>query len=142
MRAVIGDEADTYCDAEYLDSFYFTVFPNFHPWGAFNRITYRFRPHGDNPDECIMECMFLAPWPKGEPKPPAAPIHWLGPDDDWADAPELGMLARVFNQDTFNIPKVQLGLKTMKRPEVVFASYNETKIRHFHQLYDRWMELE
>jgi hypothetical protein len=30
----------------------------------------------------------------------------------------------------------------MRRPEVTFASYNETKIRHFHQLYDRWMGLE
>jgi phenylpropionate dioxygenase-like ring-hydroxylating dioxygenase large terminal subunit len=139
MRRLIGDRADEFCDAEYLDSFYFTVFPNFHPWGAFNRIVYRFRPNGDNPDESIMECMFLAPCPPGGQRPPAAPIHWLGPDDDWTEAPELGTLARVFNQDTFNIPKVQVGLKTMKRPEVVFASYNESKIRHFHQLWERWI---
>ena len=42
-------------DAELADSFYYTVFPNFHPWGAYNRIVYRFRPYGDDPDRCIME---------------------------------------------------------------------------------------
>ena len=142
MRGLLGSGADEFCDAEYLDSMYYSVFPNFHPWGAFNRITYRFRPHGDNPDECIMECMFLSPWPEGEERPAPAPVHWIDVDDDWTAAPELGMLARVFNQDTFNIPKVQIGLKTMQRPEVVFASYNESKPLHFHQLLNRWLELE
>jgi phenylpropionate dioxygenase-like ring-hydroxylating dioxygenase large terminal subunit len=142
MRAILGDKVDEFCDAEFTDSIYYTVFPNFHPWGAFNRIVYRFRPYGNNPDMCIMECMFLAPCPEGEPRPPAAPIHWLGPDDDWTEAPELGMLARVFNQDTYNVPKVQIGLKTMKKPFVDFASYNETKIRHFHKLLDEWIRAE
>jgi phenylpropionate dioxygenase-like ring-hydroxylating dioxygenase large terminal subunit len=142
MRGIIGAEADTYCDAEYTDSFYFTQFPNFHPWGGFNRIVYRFRPNGDNPDECIMECMFLSPWPEGEPRPPAAPIHFLDADQDWVEAPELGMLARVFNQDVYNLPKVQVGLKAMKNPEVVFASYGETKIRHFHRLWEAWVSVE
>ena len=87
------------------DSIYYTLFPNLHPWGAYNRITYRFRPYGDRHDMAIMECMFLDPWPEGEPKPPAVPIHWLGVDDDWTEAPELGMLARVFNQDSFNLPE-------------------------------------
>lgn len=70
---------------------------------------------------------------------PAAPIHHLGPDDDWVDAPELGMLAKVFNQDVVNMPEVQQGLKSMKVPEVIFANYGETKIRHFHQLLDAWI---
>ena len=142
MRPVLGDEVDTYSDAEFNDAFYFTLFPNLHPWGGFNRITYRFRPYGDDPDMSIMECMFLAPYPQSEPRPPAAPVHWLGPDDDWTEAPELGMLARVFNQDVYNIPKVQVGMKTMKRPVVNFASYNETKLRHFHRLWEKWVAAE
>ena len=36
-------------DAELADSFYYTVFPNFHPWGAYNRIVYRFRPAWERP---------------------------------------------------------------------------------------------
>jgi phenylpropionate dioxygenase-like ring-hydroxylating dioxygenase large terminal subunit len=142
MRALIGDAADEFSDAEFSDAIYYTLFPNLHPWGGFNRITYRFRPYGNDPDMSIMECMFLAPYPEGTPRPPAAPIHWLDVDDDWVEAPELGMLARVFNQDVFNIPKVQRGLKTLKDPYVSFASYNETKIRHFHMLLDRWLAIE
>ena len=103
LRPALGGSVDDLSDAELVDSFYYTVFPNFHPWGAYNRIVYRFRPNGSNVDESIMECMYLAPYPPGE-KPPAAPIHPLGPDDDWTEAPELGFLARVFNQDTFNLP--------------------------------------
>ena len=138
LRPALGAAAQELSDAELVDSFYYTVFPNFHPWGAYNRIVYRFRPNGMNVDEAIMECMYLAPYPPGE-KPPAAPIHRLGADDDWTEAPELGFLARVFNQDTFNLAKVQLGLKTMKKKTVTLANYQETKIRHFHHLLDQWL---
>jgi hypothetical protein len=137
MRGVLGKSADLLCDAELDDSFYYTLFPNFHPWGAYNRIVYRFRPNGDDHRSSIMECMYLSPY-TGE-RPPPAKIHWLGADDDWTDAPELGMLARVFNQDVFNLPKVQAGLEAMKVPEVVFANYGETKPRHFHQVLDRFL---
>ncbi len=140
FRKVLGDRMDQVCDAELLDSIYLTVFPNFHPWGSFNQIVYRFRPHGSNPDECIHECMYLAPAPPGEERPPAPPIHWLGADDDWVDAPELGMLAKVFNQDVANLPLVQRGLKAMRQPFVVFGDYGETKIRHFHELLEQWIE--
>ena len=110
LRPVLGAAADTLSDAEVNDSFYFTLFPNFHPWGAFNRIVYRFRPHGMSVDEAIMECLFLSPFPPGE-RPPPAPVHWLDADSDWTKAPQLGSLARVFNQDSFNLPNVHLGLQ-------------------------------
>jgi hypothetical protein len=133
LRPVVGAGIDQLSDAEMVDSFYYTVFPNFHPWGSYNRIVYRFRPYGIDVDQAIMECMYLAPYREGE-KPPPAQIHWLGADDDWCDAPELGFLARVFNQDVFNLPKVQLGLKAAKKKTVTFARYQETKLRHFHML--------
>ncbi len=110
LRQVLGDRVDRLSDAEMNDSFYFTVFPNFHPWGAYNRIVYRFRPNGTKVDEAIMECMFLSPFPPGK-RPAPAPVHWLGADDDWTMAPELGSLAKVFNQDTFNLPNVQRGAR-------------------------------
>ena len=79
------------------------------------------------------------PAPPGEKRPPAAPIHWLGPDDDWVDAPELSMLAKVFNQDVYNLPRVQAGLRATKQRQVIFGNYGETKIRHFHELLERWI---
>ncbi len=139
LRGALGDGADALCDAEVMDSFYYTLFPNLHPWGAYNRIVYRFRPLGDDHRQSIMEVMFLEPLPDG-PRPPAAPIHWLGPDDDWVEAPELGMLARVFNQDNFNLPRQQRGLETTARSHVQVAHYNESRLRHFHDLLGRWID--
>ncbi|MCH6546934.1 MAG: hypothetical protein IH798_00680 [Gemmatimonadetes bacterium] len=60
----------------------------------------------------------------------------LGPDDDFTLAPEMGGLARVLNQDCYNLPKIQKGLKTKADPYVHFSAYSEGKIRHFHELYD------
>ncbi len=136
---VLGAAADELSDAELADSIYYTLFPNLHPWGAYNRITYRFRPYGDRHDMSIMECMYLDPYDESRPKPPAAKIHWLGVDDDWTEAPELGMLARVFNQDSYNLPKVQRGLASLRK-DVTLANYQETKIRHFHHLLTRKLE--
>jgi hypothetical protein len=138
LRAIIPSVADKIADIEF-SSVFFTLFPNFHPWGSFNKIVYRFRPNGNNHEECIMECIFLAPMPENGEYPKAPPIHWLGPDDDWTDAPELGMLAKVFNQDVRNLPYVQDGLNAMARDYVQLADYNETKPRHFHMLLDEWV---
>ena len=55
-----------------------------------------------------MECMYLAPIPENGEYKPCSTIHWLGPDDDWTEAPELGMLAKVFQQDVRNLPYVQV----------------------------------
>jgi nitrite reductase/ring-hydroxylating ferredoxin subunit len=137
LRPAIGDRVDELCDAELTESIYYTVFPNFHPWGAYNRIVYRFRPYGNDHRRSIMECMFLSPF-AGE-RPPAAPIHWLQPEDDWTVATELGMLGRVFNQDVYNLPEVQKGLEAMVKPGVTFADYQETKPRHFHDLLGEWI---
>ena len=124
-------------DAEMVDSFYYTLFPNFHPWGAYNRIVYRFRPHGNDPHHCSMEVLYLVPF-RGK-RPPAAPVHHLGIDDDWTQAPELGFLARVFNQDTANLGRLQAGLRSARHRHVTLANYQKSKIRHFHELLDRYL---
>ena len=71
--------------------------------------------------------------------PPPAPLHMLTEDQDWTEAPELGMLAKVFQQDTFNLPHVQTGLEAAQYDEVVFARYQETKLRHFHHILGNWI---
>lgn len=133
-RETLGDEVDAVSDAELVDTIYYNIFPNISPWGCFDPIFYRFRPNGDNPEECIHETMFMLPVPKGEKRPEPAKVHWLDFDQDYVEAPELGMLAKVFNQDVVNLPHVQRGMKSIKSGEIVFANYGETKIRHFHKL--------
>jgi phenylpropionate dioxygenase-like ring-hydroxylating dioxygenase large terminal subunit len=137
-RPAAGDWVDRISDAEMMDSLDYTIFPNFHPWGAFNRIVYRFRPNGDDHRSAIMEVIYLAPF-KGERPPPAA-IHWLEDYESFTEAPELGMLAKVFDQDLFNMPKVQQGLETTRKPGVTLGNYQESKVRWLHAKLDEYME--
>ena len=137
-RKVVGDRVDQMSDAEMMDSLDYTLFPNFHPWGAFNRIVYRFRPNGDDHRSSIMEVLFLSPF-DGE-RPPPAPVHVLGPDDPWVDAFELGMLVKVFEQDTFNMGKIQLGLETTFKRGITLGNYQESKVRWLHQLLGEWVD--
>tara|TARA_B110000467_G_scaffold158661_1_gene175120 strand:- start:548 stop:1180 length:633 start_codon:yes stop_codon:yes gene_type:complete len=135
LRADAGDKVDEYCDAEIVDSIDYTQFPNFHPWGAFNKIVYRFRPNGNDHRTSIMECYQLMPF-QGD-RPPAAPIHWLGNDEKWSTV--LGFLGRVFDQDVFNMPKVQMGLESTYKAGVTMSGYQESKVRWLHQKLTEWV---
>ena len=86
-----------------------------------------------------MECIYLAPIPDDGNYTPVSEIHWLGPDDDWMDAPELGMLSKVFNQDFRNLPYVQQGLHATAKEFLQLSDYNETKPRHFHMKLEEWL---
>lgn len=137
-RGIVGDEVDTWSDAEFIDNLDYTVFPNFHPWGAYNRIVYRFRPNGNNHREAIMDIFLLAPF-KGE-RPPAAKTTHLSITDAFTDAPELGLLAKIFSQDAFNMPKVQKGLEQTAKPGVTLGNYQESKVRWIHDQLGQWVE--
>jgi phenylpropionate dioxygenase-like ring-hydroxylating dioxygenase large terminal subunit len=135
-------DVDSVSDTELVDPIFYSVFPNWSPWGCFNPIMYRWRPNGDNPEECIFEIMLFPLAPADpEARPAPATVTDLGLDDDWTLAPELGPLAKIFQQDSLNLPQVQTGLKAQEQQEVIFASYNESKIRHFYQHYFQWMGL-
>lgn len=136
LQQIVGEDR-VIADAEVSDSIYYTLFPNFHPWGGYNRIVYRFRPWQDRHDQSLMECYFLSPFKGARPKP--AEFHLLDENQPWTEAPELGVLAKVFTQDTFNLPNVQRGLAAAQYDEVVFARYQETKLRHFHHLLTQWL---
>ena len=136
LREAAGDRVDMYCDAEIVDSIDYTQFPNFHPWGAYNRIVYRFRPNGDDHESCIMECLQMMPF-QGE-RPPAAKIRWLEEDERWSSA--LGFLGRVFDQDAFNMPKVHAGLKATYKPGVTLSAYQESKVRWLQHKLTEWVE--
>ncbi len=113
-------------------------FPNLHPWGAYNRIVYRFRPNGDRHDECIFEVMLLTPF-RGE-RPPPAPVRWLDLDESWTLATELQTLALVMEQDTFNMMSVQRGLHTTRRSHVIMSDFQEDMVSWRHDLLTEWVE--
>ncbi|MDG5496166.1 aromatic ring-hydroxylating dioxygenase subunit alpha [Niveispirillum sp. BGYR6] len=126
-------------DAELLDAFVYNVFPNFAPWGGFMpNIVYRWRPWPDQ-DKTLMEVRILVRLPADAPKPPPVEMNFLGPDQPWTDAKELGVLGDVFQQDMENLPFVQDGLKCSKNGEVQLGNYQEIRVRHLHATLDKYL---
>lgn len=137
LRGQIGEEVEEYSDAELTDLGTFCdLFPNFHPWAGWTRIAFRFRPNGDNHEESIFDIMLLAPWEEGKPKPPPAKIRMLQDGEAFSAASELMSLAKIIDQDVYNLPNIQKGLKAKKEDYVWFSSYQEGKIRNFHRNYN------
>jgi nitrite reductase/ring-hydroxylating ferredoxin subunit len=136
----IGRDMSTLSDSESLDLIEYMLFPNMVPWGGQALpITYRFRPNGDDPESSIMEIMFLFSKAPDGSHPAPAKMTMLGPDQKWADAPELGSAAMVADQDTDNLMRIQKGLRASKKPGVTLARYQESRIRHYHETLDAYM---
>jgi hypothetical protein len=143
MRAVsakqFGGDYSGVSESELLDALVYNVFPNFAPWGGFMpNIVYRWRPWPDQ-DKCLMEVRVIARVPEGQPRPAGVPMHLLGDDQIWADAPELGVLGAVLDQDSENMELCHEGLKASKNQQVELADYQEVRIRHLHQTLDRYL---
>lgn len=143
MRAnytkMFGHDHSDATDAELLDGLVYNVFPNFAPWGGFMpNIVYRWTP-GKDVDHCLMEVRILTRVPPGQPIPRGAPMKLLGDDQRWTDAPELGVLGSVFEQDMENLPFVQQGLKCSKTGEVNLGDYQEIRLRQFHDTIDKYL---
>ena len=80
-----------------------------------------------------MDVMLLYTFDSSGDRPPPAKITALGVEDSWFDAPELGGICTIFEQDTANMPMVQRGLKASKKPGVTLSRYQELRLRHYHQ---------
>ena len=127
-------------DTESLDLIEYMLFPNMVPWGGQALpITYRFRPNVDDPETSIMEIMFLFSKSPDGSHPTPATMTMLGPDEKWADAPELGSAGMIADQDTDNLMRIQKGLRASRKPGVTLARYQESRIRHFHETLDDYM---
>ncbi|HZV11406.1 MAG TPA: aromatic ring-hydroxylating dioxygenase subunit alpha, partial [Novosphingobium sp.] len=136
-----GDYADV-SESELLDALVYNVFPNFAPWGGFMpNIVYRWRPWPDQ-DHCLMEVRVVARIPedqRGGKRPHGVPFHLLAEHETWADAPELGVLGGVVDQDMTNMELTHEGLKVSKNQKVELGDYQEVRIRHFHQTLDSYL---
>ncbi len=139
-RTFEGDFSNA-TDAETLDAIVYNVFPNFSPWGGFApNIVYRWRPHGRDVGSCVMEVMILKRPDRGQPRPKPVPVHWLRDDETWSEAKELPILGPVIDQDMSNMPYVQEGLLASGTGRVQLGNYQESRIRHFHQALDTYLQ--
>jgi len=141
LSSTFGRSYDHATDTELLDAIQYFLFPNFCVFvGERTNAVYRFRPAGHDPDRCIAEVILLAPpVGPGQDKPVAPPVRWLAEGEDFADITELGLLGPVFDQDYFNLPYLQQGLHTTRKPGITLANYQESRIRHFHRLLEQWL---
>jgi nitrite reductase/ring-hydroxylating ferredoxin subunit len=141
LEATFGRSFLQATDTELLDAIQYYLFPNFCIFaGDRTNAVYRFRPVGNDPDRCIAEVLLLSePSPGAEPVKPG-PIRWLQPGEDFADITELGLLGPVLDQDYFNLPYLQEGLRTTRKPGISLANYQESRIRHFHHMLEHWLD--
>ena len=136
-----GRDYSSISDCEALDAIEYFLFPNFVPWAGYTTpLVYRFRPHGDDHRAALMDVMLLEPVPVAGPRPPAAPTRHLDAGQRWADAPELGYLGRILDQDTATLARLQHGLQSVDGPDVTLARYQESRIRHFHATLGQYLE--
>ncbi len=63
----------------------------------------------------------------------------MEPGTLFCDLPELGLIGPIFDQDMFNLPFVQEGLKASHKPTITLARYQESRIRHFNHTLDAYM---
>ena len=135
-----GQDLEHASDAELQDALTYNVFPNFSPWGGFSpAVVYRWRPWPDQ-NHTLMEVRVLDYIPADGPAPRAVPMQMLGDDENWASA--LGVLGSILDQDMGNLPHVQTGMQASKTGKLHLANYQESRIRHFHQTLDKYLEAE
>ena len=70
---------------------------------------------------------------------PGQTSYWLGEDEPWSNAPELGSASMLVDQDTDNLMRIQRGLRTTRKPGVTLSRYQESRVRHFNQTLDAYM---
>ena len=126
------------CEA--VDLIQYQLFPNLGPWaGMATPLVYRFRPNGDNPEECIMEIMMLFSKNADGTHPPVGKPTIVGIDDSWHKVPGMGSAADVTDQDTENLKRIQRGIRASKKPGATMSVYQESRIRHFHKTLEEYM---
>jgi hypothetical protein len=129
--------------AELQDAILYSVFPNLQIWaGYFGNIVYRFIPDGDDHEHCIFDMRILGRYREGQARPAAPPTRRLTDQQDFTDAPELGALGPVFDQDMRNLPYMMKGLSASKHGVIQLAHYQESRIRHHHRILDQYLARE
>ena len=140
LQAQLGVDIDRCSDSQVLDSIEYHLFPNmfFFP-GILIPMVYRFRPNGDDVDSSIFDVLVLEPLPDGAAHPEPPEPTRLGVEQSYTEAPELGWLAPVYDEDTGNLDLQTRGLKT-SRKGLSLGNYQEVRIRRVHQTLDEFMD--
>ncbi len=142
LSQATGVDHEPFSISEVLDAIQYFAFPNFVPWAGYGvPIVYRFRPYRNDPDQCIMEVMLLYLTRDTSASQPVG-VRWLAADEPWSAAEELGGLGPIFDQDAANFAAIQAGLKAGGAPTLTLSSYQESRVRHYHQTLRRYLSAD
>lgn len=141
MRAQLGDSAANLSDAELIDAMQYSVFPNMVLFRSVGfPAVYRFLPNGNDPDTSIFDMFIMAHVPPGQARPEPAERIELG-DRPFADVVELPEWLRlIYDQDVANLGLQQKGFKAGGMDGVTLSRYHESRIRHYHQTLQSYLE--
>jgi nitrite reductase/ring-hydroxylating ferredoxin subunit len=127
--------------AEIIDTLGYLAFPNGHFFPAISfPIIYRFRPIGMDPDHTLFDLILLSAFPAGQERPPPAEPVRITVEESYTSVPGVDPnFGRIYDQDTGNMSAMQEGMKAAKRMTARFAEYQEMRIRHIHQVIDKYL---
>lgn len=136
MAEALGVPVEEVPMEEATDYLQYQVFPNL--LVELSGLVLRFRPWGDDPNQCLVEIMLFDRFPEGQ-QPPPVEVTWMGDDGHWADVKGLGPIGAVLDQDINNICRLQRGLKATNKKSIILARYQESLIRWHHHIIDEYL---
>ena len=106
-------------------------------------MVYRFRPSPRNHRESIYEVLFMRPKPSDGSVPETAePVH-LAHGQSFKEAAGMDAgFGNILDQDTDNLILQQEGLEASAKHGLTLGNYQEIRVRHFNQAYDKYMAME
>lgn len=144
LRDEYGIDSANLSTTEALDTIGYFVFPNGHFFlGLAFPIAYRIRPLGNDHQKSLFEVLVLQPAKQDEEPPePAMPVR-LRIEDSYSQVPGLSaQVAHILDQDTNNMRYQQEGMLTSRKANASLATYQEVRIRHIHQVIDKYLNLK
>lgn len=139
-----GVDGSRLSTTEVLDTIGYFVFPNGHFFlGLAFPVAYRFRPLGDDHQKCLFDVLILQPLKKGQSRPePAMPVR-LTVEESYTQVPGLSaQVGHILDQDTNNMRYQQEGMAASRKAKASLATYQEVRIRHIHQVIDKYLALQ
>ena len=129
-------------DTDVLDQVQYNIFPNFTVWGTTGGpLCYRFRPHGDNPHESIFEVWFLYPQPEAAPRRCRRPRNGCWRRARRGRRPRnCRSTGRSSTRTCRTWPASSGACGPPGQAGNVLGSYQEIRIRHFHQTLESYLE--
>ena len=130
-------------NAELMDSLKYNLFPNVFIYGGPGLPQIHVvRPMGTDPHHCLFDVYFLSPLPKSGARPPVAEMVQITEADSYTQVPGMKKgSGEVLDQDTQILRWQHEGMLASQKGAETLSTYQESRIRHFHNVLDKYVGL-